>query len=258
VDDPHRWRDDGKRDEHMSARWDREQRDRERDKSPRVGSSLLADTSLETKDLAPTNGKSILSLRQDRSANTRIDLSSAEATAEHRPQPISSQSSASPPPQAEQALHDGSRVLLSMLSSPSSSLAPGVLASAHESDIDKEKPGGSRFFPKPISTDLPAPQALPKPSIDTLSAAVPSAPHAAPPPGCRLLSFASKTPQGSVGHASPSYTGSHSLVSLSKDGMTATNSTIPSNGPSSNTHHTDNADAVRANRGRLRKLEKDM
>ncbi|KAG1731670.1 hypothetical protein EDD22DRAFT_982566 [Suillus occidentalis] len=28
------WRDDGKRDENMSARWDREQRDRERDKSP--------------------------------------------------------------------------------------------------------------------------------------------------------------------------------------------------------------------------------
>ncbi|KAG1723906.1 hypothetical protein EDD22DRAFT_961909 [Suillus occidentalis] len=126
----------------MSARWDREQRDRERDKSPHVGPSLLADTSLETKDLAPTNGKSILSLRQDRSTNTRIDLSSAEAAAEHRPRPISSQSSASPPPQAEQAqaLHDGS-------------------PSAHESDIDKEKPGGSRFFPKPISTDLPAPQA---------------------------------------------------------------------------------------------------
>jgi hypothetical protein len=214
-----------------------------------VGPSLLADTSLETKDLSPTNGKSILSLRQDRSANTRIDLSSAEATAEHRPQPISSQSSASPPPQAEQALHDGSRVLLSMLSSPSSSLAPGVPASAHESDIDKEKPGGSRFFPKPISTDLPAPQALPKPSIEALSAAVPSAPHAAPPSGCRLLSFASKTPQGSVGHTPPSYTGSHSPVSLSKNGMPATNSAIPSNGPSSNTHHTDNVDAVRATRG---------
>lgn len=227
----------------------REEQKKKADQSPLVGPSLLADTSLEAKDLSPTNGKPILSLRQDRSANTRIDLSSAEVTAEHRPQPISSQSSASPPPQAEQAPHDGSRVLLSMLSSPSSSLAPGIPASAHESDIDKEKPGGSRFFPKPVSTDLPAPQALPKPSIEVLSAAVPSAPHAAPPPGCRLLSFASKTPQGSVGHTPPSYTGSHSPVSLSKNGMPASNSTIPSNGPSSNTHHTDNIDAVRANRG---------
>jgi hypothetical protein len=32
VDDPRRWRDDGKRDERMTARRDREQRDRERDK----------------------------------------------------------------------------------------------------------------------------------------------------------------------------------------------------------------------------------
>jgi hypothetical protein len=136
-----------------------------------------------------------------------------------------------------------------MLPSPSSSIAPGVSAGAHESDIDKEKSGGSRFFPKPVSTDIPAPQALPKPSIEALSAAVPSAPHAAPPPGCRLLSFASKTPQGSVGHTPPSYTGSHSPVSLSKNGMPTTNSTIPSNGPSSNTHHNDNLEAARANRG---------
>ncbi|KAG1757400.1 hypothetical protein EDB19DRAFT_1657283 [Suillus lakei] len=215
----------------------REEQKKKADQSPLAGPSLLAGTSSETKDFTPTN-----------------DLPSVEATADHRthltPQPISSQLSASPsPPQADPALHDGSRVLLSTLSSPSSSVAPGVPSGARESNIDKGKPGGSRFFPKPISTDIPAPQALPKPSIEALSADVPSAPHAAPPPGCRLLSFASKTPQGSVGHASPSYTSSHSPVSLSKNGTPIINSTIPSNGPLPSIHHNDNLDAVRATRG---------
>jgi hypothetical protein len=214
----------------------REEQKKKADQSPLAAPSLLADTPSETKDSTPN------------------DLSSTEASAEHRtyplPQPISSQLSASPPPpQAEPTPHDGSRVLLSMLSPQSSSVAPGVSAGAHESDISKEKPGGSRFFPKPISTDLPAPQALPKPSIEALSAVVTSTPHAAPPPGCRLLSFASKTPQGSVGHTPPSYTGSHSPVSLPKNGTPATNSAIPSNGPLSTTHHNDNLDAVRAARG---------
>ncbi|KAG2117775.1 uncharacterized protein F5147DRAFT_247853 [Suillus discolor] len=215
----------------------REEQKKKSDQSPLAGPSLLADTSSETKGSTPTN-----------------DLSSVEATTEHRtylpPQPISSQLSNSPPsPQAESALHDGSRALLSMISPSSSSIAPGVSTGAPESDIDKEKPGGSRFFPKPISTDLPAPQALPKPSIEVLSTAVPSAPHAAPPPGCRLLSFASKTPQGSVGHTPPSYTGSHSPVSVSKNGTPVINSTIPSNGPLSTIHHNDNPDAVRVTRG---------
>jgi hypothetical protein len=231
----------------------REEQKKKADQSPLAAPSLLADTPSETKDSTP-NGKSILSLGQAQYAYTWIDLSSTEASAEHRtyplPQPISSQLSASPPPpQAEPTPHDGSRALLSMLSPQSSSVAPGVSAGAHESDISKEKPGGSRFFPKPISTDLPAPQALPKPSIEALSAVVTSTPHAAPPPGCRLLSFASKTPQGSVGHTPPSYTGSHSPVSLPKNGTPATNSAIPSNGPLSTTHHNDNLDAVRAARG---------
>ncbi|KAG1867883.1 hypothetical protein DFJ58DRAFT_768226 [Suillus subalutaceus] len=178
----------------------REEQKKKADQSPLAGPSLLADASSDTKDSTPTN--------------------------------------ASPPlPQAEPAPHDGSRVPLSMLSSPLSSVAPGVSA------------GGSRFFPKPIPTDLPAPQALPKPSIEALSAPVPSAPHTAAPPGCRLLSFTSKTPQGSVGHTPPSYTGSHSPVSLSKNGTPASNSTILSNGPLSTTHHNDNMDAVRATRG---------
>lgn len=214
-----------------------EEQKKKADQSPLVGSSSLADTSSENKDATPTN-----------------ELSSVEATAELRthlaPQPISSQSSASPPPpQADPALHDGSRVLLSMLSSPSSSIGPGVAAGARESDINKGKPGGSRFFPKPVTTDLPAPQALTKPSIEALSAAVPSTPNTVPPPGCRLLTLASKTPQGSVGVAPPSYAGSHSPVSLSKNGTPATNSSIPSNGHLSTTHHNDNLDAVRAAQG---------
>jgi hypothetical protein len=112
--------------------------------------------------------------------------------------------------------------------------------------MDKGKPGGSRFFPKPIPADLPAPQALPKHSIEALSAAVPSAPHAAPPPGCRFLTFTSKTPQGSVGHTHPSYTGSHSPVSMSKNGTPAT---IHSSGPPPTAHRNDNADAVRTTQG---------
>ncbi|KAG0709037.1 hypothetical protein DFH29DRAFT_890248 [Suillus ampliporus] len=208
----------------------REEQKKKADQSPLAGPSLLADTSSETNDSTPTN-----------------DLSSIEATAEQRthltPQPMALQlSTSSSLPQADEVIHDGSRVLLSMLPPPSSAVVPGVPAGARESDVDKGKPGGSRFFPKPVSTDLPTPQALPKHSIEALSAAVPSSPHAAPPPGCRLLTFASKTPQGSVGHTPPSYTGSHSPVSLSKNGTPVINPTIPS-------HHNDNSDAVRMTQG---------
>jgi len=110
--------------------------------------------------------------------------------------------------------------------------------------MDKGKSGGSRFFPKPIPAELPAPQALPKPSIEALGAALPSGPHTAPPPDCRLLSFTSKTPQGSVGYTSPSYTGSHSPVSLSKNGTPVINPNVPSTGL-----RNDGLDAIRATRG---------
>ncbi|OJA10762.1 hypothetical protein AZE42_00328 [Rhizopogon vesiculosus] len=211
----------------------REEQKKKTDDSPLVDPSLLADPSLETKDSAPTK-----------------DLSSVEIATEQRthftPQPISTQLSTSPSlPQPDTVIHDGSRALLSMLSSSSSS-TPSVPPNTHETDMDKGKPGGSRFFPKPTPADLPAPRALPKHSIEALGAAVPSAPHPAPPPGCRLLTFTSKTPQGAVGHTAPSYTGSHSPVSLPKNGTPPTNLTIQSSGPqSSSAHRNDSSDALR-------------
>jgi hypothetical protein len=48
----------------------REEQKKKADQSPLVGPSLLADTSLETKDSIPTNGKLILSFRQARCADT--------------------------------------------------------------------------------------------------------------------------------------------------------------------------------------------
>lgn len=221
----------------------REEQKKKVDESPLAGPSLLADPSSRTKDSVATKGRSNLylgSLRliygQDPSP---VDIA-AEQCSRPTPHSISPQLSTSPsPPQPDTVLHNGSRALLSMLSSSSPSSAPGVPPSTRESDIDKGKTGGSRFFPKPTPADLPAPQALPKHSIEALG--VPSA----PPPGCRLLNFASKTPQGSAGHTPPSYTGSHSPVSLSKNDTPPTNPTTQSSGPPSNTHRNDSLDAVR-------------
>ncbi|KAH7921806.1 hypothetical protein BV22DRAFT_1095867 [Leucogyrophana mollusca] len=96
-----------------------------------------------------------------------------------------------------QSLSDGTQALLSILSSSSSPGLNGPNTSRpadSDTSFEKLKPSGSRFFPNPIASDLPAPQASMKPSMEAIVASSQTSTQNNPPAGSRLLAFASRAP----------------------------------------------------------------
>ncbi|KAH7915376.1 hypothetical protein BJ138DRAFT_1141973 [Hygrophoropsis aurantiaca] len=89
---------------------------------------------------------------------------------------------------------DTPNTLLSIFSS-SPSPNPNVPRLA-DLDIssEKSKASGSRFFPHPVASDLPAPQPTMKPSMDAIAESSHVSTLNNPPSGSRLLAFASRLP----------------------------------------------------------------
>ncbi|KIJ68269.1 hypothetical protein HYDPIDRAFT_185388 [Hydnomerulius pinastri MD-312] len=110
------------------------------------------------------------------------------------------------------------------ISSPQPPPAAGF--SGHDPDAaDKSKLPNSRLYSTPLSSDLPAPQAMAKPSMEALMASN-QVSQSHPAAGSRLLALGSRTPQNTIGQSARS-TSSQSPVSFAhKNGTIGLNPVV--------------------------------